>query len=330
MNDFFLPALMTAGGLALLVASGEYLVKGAVNLARQLNVSPAFIGLTVVAFGTSAPELFVSVDAALSGVPGLAVGNVVGSNIANILLILGLTALVYPIRHDRGTLRRDSLALLGAVFLLLALGARGDVPTLAGVAMVALITVYLAYSYLRDARDDEISRHLHEEEAAEIRPMPGGLPAILAAVVLGLIGLFLGARLLVTGASDMARFFGVSDAVIGLTVVAVGTSLPELAASAVAARRKQADVALANVLGSNLMNILLILGLAGAVAPLPIDPKFMAIDLWVLLGATVVLLAVMDTKNGITRLTGCAFLATYAVYIMGQFLDLFPSGRSGL
>lgn len=315
-----MPWLLTAAGLVLLFAGGEMLVRGAAALARRLGVPPLLIGLTVVGFGTSAPELLVSLEAALRAQPDLAMGNVVGSNIANILLILGASALIHPILVPATGIRRDALAVLAATLLLPALALNGTIDAWQGGAMVALLAGYIAWSYHTDlqARNGGAELHLHEAEELGAAPLPAWRS--LLHLALGLAGVLLGARLLVSGAVDLARAMGVSETVIGLTLVAVGTSLPELATSVMAALRGHNDVALGNVLGSNLFNILGILGVTAAVVPLPFNPRLLALDLWVMLAATVVMLALFLGGRGLSRPGGVVFLLLYAGYTGWLFM----------
>jgi len=309
-----MPWLLSAAGLVLLFAGGEMLVRGAAALARRLGVPPLLIGLTVVGFGTSAPELLVSLEAALRAQPDLAMGNVVGSNIANILLILGASALLHPILVPATGIRRDALAVLAATLLLPVLALTGTIDAWQGGAMVALLAGYIVWSYRVDiqARNGGAELHLHEAEELGTTPLPAWRS--LLHLALGLAGVLLGARLLVSGAVDLARAMGVSEAVIGLTLVAVGTSLPELATSMMAALRGHNDVALGNVLGSNLFNILGILGVTAVVVPLPFNPRLLALDLWVMLAATLAMLVLFLGGRGLTRPGGVVFLLLYAGY----------------
>ncbi|MCB1430635.1 MAG: calcium/sodium antiporter, partial [Nitratireductor sp.] len=271
------------------------------------KLSQLVIGLTVVGFGTSMPELLVSVQAALSGQQGIAIGNVVGSNIANILLIGGVAALVHPPSAWDKSIKRDAIAMVLASFLLLALAMTGTISGLTAALMLVGLCVYLAVAYhfgrteLRD--DDTISTSTSNHVW-----MTTGL------LLFGFGALFLGANWLVHGASGLARDFGVSEAVIGLTIVAVGTSLPELATSVMAALRRNTDVALGNIVGSNIFNILGILGVTGIIAPLTIDDAFLKIHIPIMLAATVVFGLLLVHARSISRLTAMAMLASYTVY----------------
>lgn len=303
--------LLLAIGLGFLVGGAESLVRGGVALALRLGVTPLLIGLTVVAYGTSAPELFVSVDAALVGASGIAVGNVVGSNIANILLILGLVGLIGPLHIDRGKALRDlGFAFVSALaFMAIALTS-DSVRWGHGVAMLVALVAMGIYTW----RQERLTGEALEEAKSNISSLWGSL----LAVAVGLGFLVLGAKLLVDSSVEIARAFGVSEAVIGLTLVAVGTSLPELATSVVAAIHRKADISFGNILGSNIFNVLLILGIASLIAPLPIPDQMARSDGWVMLAVTAALLpAVLAGRLG--RLTGAAFLAAYGVYLYSLF-----------
>jgi len=237
--------LLILGGFVLLLGGGEVLVRGAVGMAARLGLSPTVIGLTVVGFGTSMPELLTSLSAAVAGSPGIAVGNVVGSNIANVLLILGAAALLAPVTGDR-SLTRDLVAMAGASLLLLAVVLTGALGRLSGLALIAGLAVYL-WLVFRSAPDDG---------ADDLPPAPSALPLAISLFAGGLLVTVIGARLLVSGAVDIAGALGVPEVVIGLTIVAVGTSLPELVTSLIAARKGESGLALGNVIGSNIFNLL--------------------------------------------------------------------------
>lgn len=311
-------ALTLVGGLLLLVAGGDLLVRGAVAVARRAGISPLVIGLTLVGFGTSTPELLASVQAALMGSPAIAVGNVVGSNIANVMLILGLTALLAPVAADAPGVRRDlavtSLATLAVAGLLV----WGWVPRWAGAALLAVLAFYTVGTLLADRRDAAMAR-LREDEAglkdsAEFEPKPW---VGVGLAVLGLAALMLGARFLVSGAVELAARWGVSESVIGVTVVAVGTSLPELVTALVAVAKKQGDVALGNVLGSNIFNALGILGVTALVTPIAVPAEIAARDTWILIVSMAALAAPVLALRQIPRALGLVLVAGYAVYIAG-------------
>lgn len=307
--------LLTGLGLGILILGGEATLRGAVGLARLLGVSPAMIGLTVVAFGTSAPELVVSLEAALDGSPDLAIGNVVGSNIANILLILGVGALIAPLVCEPRAVRRDAFAMLAALILLSGLGLTGRIAAWQGAMMVAGLVGYLVWSCRADRKNGDPVSDLHAREAAEATGVPEAVPVVLLYAAVGLAGLIGGAHLLVDGAIGIARAAGVAESVIGLSLVAVGTSLPELTATTMAAWRRHTDIAVANVLGSNLFNVLLILGSTAMVAPLPFSADIVAIDLWVMLASGMILLPIVMSGWHISRREGAFLLALYAAYI---------------
>ncbi|MDO5757560.1 MAG: calcium/sodium antiporter [Rhodobacterales bacterium] len=294
-------------GLIGLFFGGEALVRGSVGLAVRLAISPLLIGLTVVGFGTSTPELLVSLKAALSGAPDIALGNVIGSNIANILLIVGLTALVWPIRVLGQTLRRDVGVMVAAALLLVPMLAMGEIGRAAGVILIAFLAIYLVWAYLAPG------------DAAPTDPdMPEPMAILPAAlwITIGLIGLIVGAQLLVIGAVEIARSFGMSEAFIGLSIVAVGTSLPELATSVVAAFRRQSEIAIGNVVGSNIFNILGILGVTSVISPITVAPRFLTFDLPVTIGASVLLAVLLLTRPRIGRIMGLILLAGYFTYII--------------
>ncbi len=296
--------LLLVGGLVGLFVGGEFLVRGAVGLARWMAVPQLLIGLTVVGFGTSTPELLVSLDAALRGVPDIALGNVVGSNIANILLIVGLAALIWPIRIAGATLRRDTGVMMLVSVALVPVFASGMMTRPAGGLLVASLAGYLIWAYLAPADRTE-------SDDSPLTPVWQSL--VWAAV--GLVLLMFGARFLVDGAVAIARDFGVSEAFIGLTIVAVGTSLPELATSLVAAFRRQSEIAIGNIVGSNIFNVAGILGLTALVAPIPVAGRFLTFDLPVMLAVSLVLTGLLLLRPLIGRGAGATMLLAYAGYI---------------
>jgi cation:H+ antiporter len=303
--------LMLAAGLGLLTFGADYLVRGAVSLANRFGMPPLLIGLTVVGFGTSMPELLVSLQAALGGAPAIAVGNVVGSNIANILLIVGLAAVISPIAARIPNLGRDMVMMLAAAAIMLGLGYLGIIGFWSGLAMFTLLVAYLAWvTYsghgTHDTADEELSIKL-----------AGWKEALF--ILGGLAGLFIGADLLVKAATQIAREFGISEAVIGLTIVAVGTSLPELATSVVAAFRRHAEMALGNVVGSNIFNILGILGITAIVVPVPVDASIAGFDIPFMLAVSLAFAALIMVAGRIGRVAGAAMLAVYAGYVAWLF-----------
>lgn len=303
--------LLLAAGLVLLTLGADYLVRGAISFANRLGMPPLLIGLTVVGFGTSMPELLVSMQAALDGAPAIAVGNVVGSNIANILLILGLAAAISPIPAMIPSLKRDMVMMLFAAVVMLGLGYLGLIGSLTGLAMFALLAAYLAWVTYTDRR------RMSAEEAELVVKLAGWKEGLFIAG--GLAGLFIGANLLIDAATSIALQFGISEAVIGLTIVAVGTSLPELATSVVAAFRRQAEIALGNVVGSNIFNILGILGLTAVVVPVPVEPSMASFDIPFMLGVSLALVALILLTGRIGRPAGVAMLAIYTGYVAWLF-----------
>ena len=299
--------VLIVAGFVLLLVGGDVLVRGAVGIARRAGLSPMVIGLTLVGFGTSTPELLTSVNAALSGAPGIAVGNVVGSNVANILLILGVAALIAPIAVSRGDFRRDAASLVLATLLAVGLMATGALGRGAGLVLLVGLAAFLLVT-LRSGGG------VAEADSVPQEPLPGRAWSWLAfAGGLGVV--ILGADMLVAGATELARGLGVSEALIGLTIVAIGTSLPELVTSVVAARRGQAGVAFGNVLGSNVFNLLGILGATAVVAPIAVPPQILVFDLWVMVAATAALVVIAVTGWRISRGEGAALLLAYVAYL---------------
>lgn len=309
--------LQLAGGLLLLLAGGEALVRGGVDLARRAGVSPLMIGLTLIGFGTSTPELVTSLQAALAGSPGIAVGNVVGSNSANILLILGLAALLHPLATSRELLYRDGGAMLLAAVACVLLAAQGTLSRPIGGVLLALLLAYVVHTYRRERRVRSVPPVAApaEGEAVAAGRAPLRLRLCLLLVLGGLALTIGGARLLVAGTMELALTAGLSETLLGLTVVAVGTSLPELVTSLVAALRRQADIALGNVIGSNIYNILGILGATALVQPIPVPAEILRLDVWVMLAATLALLIVAAARGRIGRVEGALLLSSYLVYL---------------
>ncbi|WP_434612211.1 calcium/sodium antiporter [Tabrizicola sp. M-4] len=296
--------LLFVVGLVALFFGGEYLVRGASAVARHFRLSPMVIGLTIVGFGTSAPELLVSVQAALAGQPAIAIGNVLGSNIANILLILGTSATIAALLIPARQLWRDLAFMLvatGAIWVMLL---DGTVTRIEGGILFTGLVVFLATAFL--------TGKVEEEEVTL-----GDIPQWKAWAMTfgGLVVLVIGARLLVDSATEIARAFNVSEAVIGLTVVAIGTSLPELATSVIAAIRKQTEIAVGNVVGSNIFNIFSILGITALITPIPADPRFATIDMPWVAGTAVGLTILAFVLGGLPRIAGLMLLAAYGGYV---------------
>ena len=303
-------------GFALLVWGADRFVMGAAASARLLGVSPLLIGLTIVGFGTSAPEILVSVVASLQGNPGLAIGNAIGSNITNIALVLGATALLVPLAVDSGTMRREMPILIGTTvfaYLLLSDGKLGfgdGLALLFGLLVMLSWVIYLGLSS-RDSKDP-----MATEFAAEI-PTDLTLGQALFWLLIGGIVLMVGSRILVWGAVAIAQHFGVSDLIIGLTIVALGTSLPELAAAIASALKNEPDIAIGNVIGSNMFNLLAVLGIPGILSPSVVDPAVLSRDMPIMVALTVALLIMaygFHGKGRINRLEASLLLAAYAGY----------------
>lgn len=313
----FEACLMVLGGFVLLGAGGAALVNGSVSLAKKLKVPPLIIGLTLVAFGTSAPELMVSVNAALDGQPDIAIGNVVGSNIANILLVLGATALVRPILVDVKSIWRDVIVMFGVTvgFVFIAIWGRIDFNL--GALMLFMIVVYVVYVYRHEKNKTEVSDAEQEVESIKLKggEFKGGILASLSILIIGIAVVVWGADILVNGAVRLAQGFGVPEAVIGLSVVAIGTSLPELVISVLAAIRGHAGVAIGNVVGSNISNILLILGVTGMIEPLTIASQIAQFDVWIMLLASFGMVYLLTGDVRITRRQGGICVAAYTLYI---------------
>jgi cation:H+ antiporter len=319
MNSALIPFLI---GLVLLPVAAEFLVRGSVALANRAGISPLVVGLTVVAFGTSAPELVVCVQAALTGSAGIAFGNVIGSNIANILLILGAAALLKPIPCDPRSFLRDALVMLGATALFIGLTLYGAIGALQGALMLALLAAYLLYSYWRE-KGGKDAADVHVEEVEELDSFKKtNLWLIILFVLGGLAGVIYGADLLVSGAVEIARGFGVPEEVIGLTMVAVGTSLPELATSIMAALRGHSDVGLGNVVGSNIFNLLGIIGATALIAPLSAPAQVVSFDIWVMAGVSVLLVPMMLSGARLGRIEALLFLLAYGGYTAIQFIGV--------
>ncbi len=314
---------LAIGGLVLLFLGGESLIRGAVGLARKLDVSPLFTGLVVVGFGTSAPEFVVCLEAALRGQYDITIGNIVGSNIANLMLILGVAALIQPILSRASILKRDGLAMLLASATLVGLAFFGEVSRVLGLVLLAMLVGFIAICWISERAHSDGEASDIEEEIEEVGQLPARTWVAVLAVLAGIIALVSGSNMLIEGATGIALAFGISEAVIGVTLVAIGTSLPELAAVIVAAIRNHADVALGNVLGSNVFNVFGMLGLTAVIEPLAINRAFLDLDMWVMLGVSALLLVFLTTGNRLNRGESLFLLAGYAAYVV--FL-LDPAG----
>ena len=305
--------LLTGGGLLLLLGAGDALVRGAVNTSLRLGVPALIVSLTIVAFGTSAPELLISVQAILDGVPELALGNVVGSNIANVLLVLGVPAIIISMHTSEHDTRDCYLEMMFATLLFIGLAFYGVFLWWSGLILLTALGAILA-------RAGYTARKHKANAVCEDTAVEGADPnlpwtKIIAFLIAGLIGLPLGAALLVEGATNIARTYDVPEAVIGLTLVAIGTSLPELATTIVAALRRQADVAIGNVIGSNMFNLLGIIGVASLVGPIPVAIEFIEFDMWVMMAASLLLIPFVFMRRDLTRIWGIGLTILYAGYL---------------
>ena len=317
-------------GLVLLVAGAEVLVKGAAKLAAQFGIPPLVIGLTVVAFGTSAPETAVSVQAALNGSGDIAIGNVLGSNIANVLLILGVTSLIAPLVVSRQLIRLDVPIMIGASLVTYALAWDGSLSRLNGALLFSAVIVYTLFLIISSRRasaaaaaDDEFAKEFGLDDT----PKPYATLINAALVIAGLVLLVAGSNFLVEGAVSLARALGLSELVIGLTVIAIGTSLPELATSILAAIRGERDIAVGNIVGSNIFNLLCVLGIASLVSPqaIGVAASALAFDFPVMIAVSIACLPIFFTGYTINRWEGLLFLAYYVAYTV--YLVLVSTGR---
>lgn len=319
-----MPWLYSALGLVILLLAGDALVRGAVNLSLRLGVPALIVSLTIVAFGTSAPELLIAVNAVYEDADGIAMGNVVGSNTANILLVLGIPALLRSLHTSECSTRRNYVFMLGASVLFIGLAFSGTFTFWSGLILLTALAGVLGVAF-RDARNHRRNGNGNvcaaDTDLEDIEEADPDMPYWRVGIylLLGLIGLPLGADLLVDNASIIARLYGISETVIGLTLVAVGTSLPELATTTMAALRRQADVALGNVIGSNMFNLLAIIGIATFVGPISVDPEFLQFDLWVMLSASLLLIPFVFFKQDITRIWGIILSALYLAYMSVLF-----------
>ena len=306
-------------GLATLLLAGDFLVRGAVNLALRLGISALLVSLTVVAFGTSAPELLIVLSAMADGASGLAMGNVIGSNTANILLVLGLPALIAGLRTDDFFPRKSFLLMILATVLFIGLAFLGPFTWWHGSILLAVLLGILWDQGRSAQRDRQAAKTaalaaVDEDGLEGVEPtMPGWRIGLY--LLFGLVGLPVGARVLVVNAEMIAKDYGVPETAIGLTLIAVGTSLPELATTTIAAVRRQGDVALGNVIGSNMFNLLAIIGIAAFVAPIPVDAALLRFDLWIMLAASLLLIPFVFTKLNFNRIWGAGLTLLYMAYL---------------
>lgn len=306
-------------GLAGLYYGAEWLVTGAARFAHALHIKPVVIGLTIVAFGTSMPELVTSVIAGIKHFNDIAIGNVVGSNIANIALILGLSAIVRPLKINMSLLTRDMPVMIGCSCFLYFISNDGVLSRWEGVALFTGIVTYTFYVYIAAMRDSKAAASEYSEVEEIIGAANDGIMKDVALIIVGLVALVAGAHFLVHAAVYIAKVMGISELVIGLTVIAVGTSLPELATSMVASIRKQADISVGNIVGSNIFNILCVLGVAAMIQPIRVNPLTLRLDMPVMLFFSIILVPIITWKFVISRLQGMFLLSGYGVYIYWLF-----------
>jgi cation:H+ antiporter len=317
-----MPWLLCALGLVILLLAGDALVRGAVNLSLRLGVPALIVSLTIVAFGTSAPELLIAINAVYDNADGIALGNVVGSNTANILMVLGIPALMATLHTSQCSTRRNYIFMLLATVLFIGLAFFGTFTIWSGLILLAALAVFLVNAF-REARAHRRNGcgAVADEDLDGLDEADPDMPywRIGLYLGLGLIGLPLGADLLVDNSTIIARMYHISETVIGLTLVAIGTSLPELATTVMATLRRQADVALGNVIGSNMFNLLAIIGVATFVGPISVAPEFLHFDLWVMLAASLLLIPFVFLKQDITRVWGFVLTGLYIAYLVVLF-----------
>ena len=324
-----------AGGLVVLIIAGDVLVRGSVGIAQRLGIPNLVIGLTIVAFGTSAPELVISLKAALEGAGGIAIGNVVGSNIANVLIVLGMPALIAatPCGEDGAT--RNAFFMVFVTLVFIGLCFFTPIGLLAGVVLLLLLGVFLADSTLMARRHRKEQKAIaaaaagaavadvtldEEDGLDEVEDVPDSPWIALIYIVLGLVGLPLGAHFTISGATSIASAWGVSEAVIGLTVIALGTSLPELATTVMAAIRQHGAVAIGNVIGSNIFNLLAIIGITAVIVPIDVPPEVLKLDIWVMLACAVLLTGLAGLRICLGRISGFVMCAAYGIYITTVYM----------
>jgi cation:H+ antiporter len=319
--------LSLIGGLVFLTLGAEGLIRGAVALAQRYGLSPLLIGITIMGFGTSTPELMASIQAAWNGNSGIAVGNVVGSNIFNILVILGFTALVRKTAIAKAAWQQSGMVMFAiTVMALVTFTYLPTMPRWVGAMWVLMLATYLAWEYWLHTRPHKKGEVEAEPELPDVKNMP--LWASIVLILLGLVGLMFGANLLVDGAVTMARTWGVSDAVIGLTIVAAGTSLPELAASVMAAMKKQPEMAVGNIIGSNIFNLLGILGITSMLLPTPIPNQIVNFDMWIMFGAALAFMVYARAGWRLTRAEGGLFVVAYLMYLIYLVQHAEPEGAT--
>ena len=305
--------LLLVVGLIILIIGGDFLVRGASSIALRLHISPLVVGLTIVAFGTSAPELLISIKSALAGSPDLTMGNVVGSNICNLALVLGITALIEPIKVQSDSIKIDWPVAMGSALLLYFIIQDGWIVSIEGIVFISLLLIYTIYIIRRSRKETKAIREI--EEDAEM-PDSSSKNVWRDVVFLGIggLGLYFGSEWFVGGAQELARYLGVSERVIGITVLALGTSLPELVTAIVASVKKETDLALGNLMGSNIFNVLSILGITSLITDIEVSDTIISHDMIPMLGITLLVLPMMLTGRTIGRMEGGILLFTYLFY----------------
>jgi cation:H+ antiporter len=311
-------------GLALLIVGAEALVRGASRLASAVGISPLVIGLTVVAFGTSSPELAISIFSAVTGKPDIALGNVVGSNIFNVLFILGASAIIVPLLVSQQLVRLDVPLMIVVSLLMVILGYDGNISRIDGLLLFGIGVAYTIFIIKKSYQDNKTANNEGDRQTSESKSKTNGnLPVNLGFIIVGLVMLVFGSHFLVDSAITIASALGVSQLIIGLTIIAAGTSLPEVATSIIASIRGERDIAVGNVVGSNILNILFVLGLSSIVAPdgLSVAPSIMGFDLPVMIAVAIACLPIFFTGNLIARWEGFVFLGYYVAYTLYLILD---------
>lgn len=314
LNVFYLLA-----GFGMLTLGGEALIRGTLGIAKLVGISPLLSGLLIVGFGTSAPEMAVSVKASLNGNPDIAVGNVVGSNIANVLLVLGLCATILPLSVSRLALRRDALSVIVASVIFIPLVQSGLLSRPGALLLLLLLILYFAWTYISEKKSISSIDSVYATEAEEVNVIPRAKTWSALAVLTGFLFLIFGSQVFLIGAVGIAESMGLSEILIGLTLVAIGTSLPELTMSVIAALRGHADVAIGNVLGSNIFNLLGILGVSALLQPLRVSERVLQFDQWVMLGVALLLFVFLYTGKRLSRMEGAFLLTGYITYIVISF-----------
>lgn len=305
---------LLVAGFAVLMFGGEFLVRGAAGLALKARISPLVVGLTVVSIGTSAPELFASLQAVWQGSPEICVGNVIGSNIANLGLVLAITAIIFPIAVDRQVLRQDWPMMMIATMAFYFFSLDGTLTFTDGAIFVSTLALFTVYLIVRSRMQSSSREDMEDtEEFDKVAKRP--YLQLLVLILIGCVGLYYGSEWFLSGAIEVATTFGVSDHVIGVTVVAFGTSVPELAASGIAAFRKQSDISLGNLIGSNIFNLLGVLGVTSMVSELPISDRVLDWDYFWVFGVALLLFPMMFVRRKLGRIDGFILLGCYAAYI---------------